>query len=66
MKKNDTHAVQDFSAVQMKRELQDQFQRKTAGMNFAELRRFLDETLEPLPQEKCTEDRNAHGRVARP
>ena len=52
MKKNETHAVQGFSAVQMKRELQDQFQRKTDGMTFAELRRFLDETLEPLPQEK--------------
>ena len=54
MKKNDTHAVQGFSTVQMKRELQDQFQRKTAGMSFAELRRFLDETLEPLPQDCST------------
>ncbi|MCL2624162.1 MAG: hypothetical protein FWD31_10905 [Planctomycetaceae bacterium] len=56
MKKNETHAVQGFSAVQMKRELQDQFQRKTDGMTFAELRRFLDETLEPLPQEKLAEE----------
>ena len=56
MKKNDTHTVQDFSAVQMKRELQEQFQQKTAGMTFAELRRFLDETLEPLPQEKPAEE----------
>jgi hypothetical protein len=56
MKKNDIHTVQNFSAVQMKRELQEQFQRKTAGMSFAELRRFLDESLEPLPQEKPTEE----------
>ena len=55
MKKNETHAVQGFSAVQMKRELQDQFQRKTEGMTFTNLRRFLDETLEPLPRKKHVE-----------
>ena len=52
MKTNDDHDVQNFSAVRMKRELQARFQEKTAGMSFEELRRFLDETLEPLPQKK--------------
>ena len=60
MKKDDTHTVQGFSTVQMKRKLQDQFQIRTAGMTFAELRRFLDETLEPLPQEKLGEEIQNH------
>ena len=38
--------IEGFSAVQMKYDLQEQFQRKTAGMDFRELRRFLDETLD--------------------
>jgi len=41
--------VEGFSAVQMKYDLQEQFQRQTAGMGFNELRQFLDETL-GLPQ----------------
>ena len=52
MKEKDNRVIPGFSAVQMKRELQDQFQQKTSGMTFAELRQFLDEALKSLPLEK--------------
>lgn len=50
--KNTPEPVEGFSTVQMKRELQEQFQQKTAGMSFEELRSYLDQSLPPLPQEK--------------
>lgn len=46
MDMNDYHIIPGFSAVRMKRELQAQFQEKTAGMSFEELRRLLDKTRE--------------------
>ncbi|MGL6227386.1 MAG: hypothetical protein ACRC10_12270 [Thermoguttaceae bacterium] len=49
---NNEHIIEGFSTVRMKRELQEKFQRKTAGMCFKELRWFLDKTLEPLPKKK--------------
>ena len=52
MKTKDSKAVKGFSAMEMKQELQESFQRKTAGMSFKELRQFLNDSLEPLPQEK--------------
>ena len=49
MSSKNLSVVEGFSAVQMKYDLQEQFHRKTAGMDFSELRRFLDETLD-LPR----------------
>ncbi len=52
MSETNTHEpMPGFSAVEMKRELQAEFQRKTTGMSFEELRAFLDQSLPPLPQE---------------
>ncbi len=43
--------VEGFSTVQIKCELQERFQQKTAGMSFEELRSYPDQSLTPLPQE---------------
>lgn len=50
MKTMTYQAIDGFSTLKMKQELQERFQKKTEGMSVWELQCLLGESLEPLPQ----------------